>query len=258
MDKIKKYYERIGLSADTKTEYTYDFLKKIQYSHVTVIPYENLDLVRGKLLKFDIDSLYEKVITNGRGGYCFEVNALMSWLFKTLGFEVKDHLCRYLRGEVGVPERRHRVLAVKCEQGLFMCDAGVGQTAPRYPVKMEVGVVQEQFGETYKFDYNDKDGWILYDLYKGEWRKFISFTEEKQYEIDFEQASFFAERHPDSKFNKFPIIAIKTAEGRKTLNDREYKEFGSDGIICVEGNISDERMAELLEKEFNINLSTLK
>ena len=49
-----------------------------------------------------------------------------------------------------------------------------------------------------------------------------------------------------------------TADGRKTLNDREYKVFGKNGIECIEQDISDERMAQLLENEFNINLSTLK
>lgn len=258
MERIAKFYERLGLCADTKTEYTYEFIKNLQYSCVTVIPYENLDLVVGRLLKLDVDSLYEKIVTNGRGGYCFEVNALMAWALKSLGFEVKNHLARYLRGEESIPERRHRVLSVKCDEGIFMCDAGVGQSAPRHPVKIEAGLVQEQFGETYKFEYDEKFGWILYDLYKGEWRKFISFTEEEQYEIDFEQASFFVERHPGSKFNKFPIVAIKTADGRKTLNDREYKVFGKNGIECIEQDISDERMAQLLENEFNINLSTLK
>ena len=252
MTKTEKFLKRIGLNPCTKIEHTYDFLKLIQYNSVITIPYENLDIINGKAISLDADDIFEKIVEQGRGGFCFELNALLSWFLKEVGFEVKDYLARYLRRETTIPVRRHRILAVKCTEGEYMCDIGVGQIAPKYPVKIVEDILQTQLDEQYKFEKDACLGWVLNDFSKGEWRKFIAFTEENQLEVDFIQPSFYCEKHPESIFNKTVMTAIKTPTGRKTINDREYKEFTGTNVSYIEENISDERLKELLEKEFFI------
>lgn len=252
MTKTQLFFERIGLSPDTEITKDVEFLKLIQYNCVLNISYENLDILDKKPLKLDAESLFEKIVINKRGGYCFEVNALLSWFFKENGFEVKDYFARFLRGEREIPMRRHRILTVKCADGEYFCDIGIGQIAPRYPVKLETGLVQEQFGETYKFE-KDERGYVLYDLHDGEWREFISFTEDIAYEIDFVQPSFYCEAHPDSVFNKAPMLAIKTPEGRKTIDGKTYKVFDGVNLTHIEENISDERFFEVISSEFKTN-----
>ena len=61
-----------------KVEHTEEFLKKLQHNHVTTIPYENLDLVNQKLLVLEPEAVFNKIILGKRGGYCFEVNCLLS------------------------------------------------------------------------------------------------------------------------------------------------------------------------------------
>ena len=254
MTKIQKFLHRIGMNPDTKPEATYNFLKEVQYNAVISIAYENLDILDKIPLKLDADSLFEKIVEKGRGGYCFEVNGLLSWFFKECGFDVTDYFARFLRGESEIPMRRHRVLSVKCSDGDYFCDIGIGQIAPKYPILMKEGLVQEQFGESYKFEKDENLGWVLYDLHKGEWREFISFTTDKIYEIDFVQPSVYCELHPDSVFNKTPMIAIKTPDGRKTIDDRTYKIFVADELKYIEENVSDNRFKELLKEEFKIKI----
>ncbi len=253
MTNLRKFFVRIGMSPDTKIEKTYEFLKEVQYNCVTKIAYENLDILNKKPLSLENDDLFEKIVEKGRGGYCFEVNGLLAYMLREAGFEVNEHFARYLRGENGIPMRRHRILAVKCDDGVYFCDIGVGQPAPKYPVKIEEGLIQTQFDEQYKFDYDNTHGWILSDLYEGQWRKFVSFTEEKQYIVDFVQPSFYCENHPDSPFNKAPMIAIKTENGRKTVDGRTFKVFDGKELVHIEENMDDERFFEVLEKEFFIN-----
>ncbi len=253
MTNIQKFFSRIGLPYDTKIENNFEFLKKVQFACVTHIAYENLDILDSKPLSLEADALFEKIVEQGRGGYCFEVNGLLSWFFKEVGFRVEDYFARFLRGEKEIPMRRHRILAVECDDGRFFCDIGIGQPAPRYPVRIEAGVSQPQFDELYKFEKDEEFGWILYDLHEGQWRKFISFTEEIQYEVDFVQPSFYCEMHPSSPFNKVPMIAIKTETGRKTLDDRTFKVFENGNLSHIEENIPDERFFDVLNNEFFIN-----
>lgn len=252
MEKTKKFLKRIGMPQTFKIECTEEFLQNVQYHAVTSIPYENLDILEKKPLCLDKEALYEKIVERGRGGYCFELNGILSWFYKTLGFTVRDYFARFLRNEEGIPMCRHRVLSVECEGKLYFCDIGIGQKAPRHPLVMEAGYVQEQFGEVYKFEKDTDLGWVLYDLHAGTWRPFISFTEEKKYEVDFIQPSFYCEAHPASPFNKAPILSIKTKDGRKTINGRDFKMFSGEEVIYIEENISDARMKAILEKEFHL------
>ena len=64
----------------------------------------------------------------------------------------------------------------------------------------------------------------------------------------------YCETHPDSMFNKYSKVGIKTEDGRKSINDREYKVFVDEKVTYVEENLSDERLKEILEKEFLIKL----
>lgn len=246
----KSYLEKLGL---IKVEHTEDFLKQLQHNHVTTIPYENLDIVDGKLLCLTPDAVFEKVINGRRGGYCFELNCLLSAFLKENGFEVRDFLGRFLKGEEEIPVRRHRVLEVTLNEKKYIMDVGMGQAAPRYPLILQEKVVQQQFGESYKFVKEAGLGWVLYFLNKDKWEKLYAFTEEIQYEIDFELSSFWCEKHPSSKFNKTPMVAIKTEGGRKTINDREFKIFDGAGLTYIEENMTDERLYEVLLNEFNID-----
>ncbi len=254
MEKTEKFLERIGLSPNTKPTLSLDFLKTVQYHAVTRIPYENIDILAPKPHDLDPAALYEKIVLRGRGGYCFELNGILSWFLQAVGFTVHEHFARFLRNESQIPMCRHRILAVECEGERWFCDIGIGQSAPRYPVKIVEGLPSTQFGETYKFEKDADLGWVLYDLYGGEWRPFISFTEEKKYAVDFIQPSFYCEVHPDSPFNKMPILSLKTADGRKTINGRAYKVFAGDAVIYKEENISDARLETLIKEEFHLSV----
>lgn len=232
-DKIKKYFERLNLDIDIDNMILdYDLIKNLQYAHVTNIAYENFDILIDKPIDLDNDALFEKMINNNRGGYCFEINSLFNWLLSELGFKTTNYMARYLRGESETPMRRHRVIIVESESldGKYMCDAGIGERAPRYPLKLQEELEQEQFGEIYKFVKDEFYGWMIVDYHNGEWSPFFAFTEEIQLDKDYVMPSFYCEKHPDSPFNKTNIFAVKTENGRKTINDKSFKIFSGDDV----------------------------
>ena len=249
---IGRFLARIGLEPAASVKTDLDFLGRVQESCVLSIAYENLDILAGRAIDLEPEALYEKIVVRGRGGYCFELNGLLAHMLEEMGFAVTERFSRYLRGEPEIPMRRHRIAIVTLPDGDYMCDIGVGQIAPRFPLKVEAGLVQQQNGETYKFERDPKHGWVLWDLHHGQWREYICFTDDEAYEVDFVQPSFFCEAHPDSVFNKEPMIAIKTKEGRRTIDGRVYKVFEGEELVHIEEDISDARMAELLAGEFKL------
>lgn len=253
MVKINAFLRRIGLEG-TAPELTLEFLGKVQEACVLTIPYENLDILNNIPISLCADDIYDKIVTRNRGGYCFELNALLHHMLCMMGFSVRSCFARFLRGEKEIPFRRHRIVTVKLGDKEYLLDIGVGQVAPRLPLELCEGLIQTQNNEIYRFEKDSELGWVLYDLYKGEWRRYISFTDDTQYEVDFVPASFWCEKHPDSPFNKGPMLAIKTAKGRKTVDVDAFKVFEDEKLVSIEEGLSKEKLKRIYSNHFGIVL----
>ncbi len=249
-DKLNKIFARVGLMYTPDRSLDAALLGEIQYAFQKSVPYENLDIISGRALSLDYDDLYEKIVTRHMGGYCFEINGFLGEVYRSLGYEVTDYMARYLRGESEIPKRRHRVLAVRVGDVRCLCDAGIGQSAFRLPLVIEEGSISEQYGETYKITREPFLGWVVSDLYRGEWRKFYSFTEEEQLNKDYIMPSFWCEHSPDSPFNKAEMLSIKTDTGRITLDGTTFKIFDGESVTVRE--LSREELPEICEKYFGL------
>ena len=245
------YLERIGISP-AEVAHTYAFLKKLQESHICTVPYENLDILNDKAIDLSEDALFEKIVTNHRGGFCFELGGAVAMLLRALGFETKCYFGRFLRGEKEIPVRRHRVVVTECEGKRYIVEVGIGIEAPRAPLALEEGTPQACSNGTFRFSRDDFLGWVLCEKLDGEWSPYYSFTEEEQLDIDFIQPSFYCEKHPASPFNKSPMVALKTPNGRRAINDRDYKVFENGELIHIEENVTDARLYEILKDDFGI------
>lgn len=253
MSNTIRFLRRIGLT-DIKVEHTLEFLGRVQNACVLTIPYENLDILESIPISLDKDDIFDKIVTRHRGGYCFELNALLHNALVGMGFKVRSCFARYLRGETAIPFRRHRIVIVELDGEEYLLDIGVGQTAPRLPLKLEAGLIQTQGNEVYFFEKNDELGWVLCDIYKGCRRKYISFTNEAQFEVDFQPTSFWCEKHPDSPFNKAPMLAIKTEKGRMTVDGNDFKVFEGERLVSIKEGLSKDELRKIYSEYFGICL----
>ncbi|MEA4832624.1 MAG: arylamine N-acetyltransferase [Oscillospiraceae bacterium] len=248
---LDKWLDRIGYENNGTLVPSEETLAKIQYTHVTHVPYENLDIINGIPIALDINTLYDKIVTRRRGGYCFEINALFEAMLKEAGFVTESMFARFLRGTTGMQMRHHRVIRVYINGESFIADAGIGQSAPRIPVKLTEGAVQIICGEAYRFIRDPVLGYILQDLHEGKWRDFYAFTSEPQQEIDYMAASFWCEKSPDSPFGKQRMISIKTPDGRITIDGLVLKRFSPQGVEVHE--LREDEIPTILEEYFGIS-----
>jgi arylamine N-acetyltransferase len=92
-EQLARYFERIELeySQDARRQVSEDplgFLTTLQRHHLARVPFESLSLhySRHRLLSLDPEDLFKKIVDNGRGGYCMEVNTLFATVLRSLGF----------------------------------------------------------------------------------------------------------------------------------------------------------------------------
>jgi len=251
----KKYLDRIGFQG--KPEADYATLSELQYRHFLTVPYENLDILNNIPLSLDADDLYEKVVINKRGGYCFELNALFNILLIEIGFKTVSYFARFLLDEPEIPMRRHQIMRVEIDGEYFIADVGVGSVTPERSLKLTENEETEIRGVLYKFTKDPFLGWVLQYKYihgKKDWAPLYSFTEEPQIEVDFIQPNFFCQYHDDSIFNKENMIALRTSASKLTLDANLFKETDFTGKKLTEKHLTPTEIPEILSTRFGINL----
>ncbi len=80
-----------GLWTGTST-----MLAALMLAHMAAIPFENLDVLLGRGVRVDLDSVFAKLVTARRGGYCFEHGTLFQAALRALGIEAVAHAARVL------------------------------------------------------------------------------------------------------------------------------------------------------------------
>ncbi|MBL8045525.1 MAG: arylamine N-acetyltransferase, partial [Anaerolineales bacterium] len=81
------YLQRIGYTGSLTP--TAETLRGLHRAHLYNVPFENLDIALGRPIILEETKLFEKIVRQHRGGFCYELNGLFAWLLRQLGFSVE-------------------------------------------------------------------------------------------------------------------------------------------------------------------------
>lgn len=84
---VERYLRRIGRTSAVSVDR--DGLEALQRAHLTSVPFENLHVAARRGVRTDLAWSYAKVVEQGRGGWCFELNGAFGALLEELGFDVR-------------------------------------------------------------------------------------------------------------------------------------------------------------------------
>ena len=258
---VQAYLRRIGFRG--KVTKTAETLFKLQRCHLTSVPYESLDIWRGRAEPLTYEAMYDKIVNRRRGGYCFELNGLFAWLLRQLGFEVEEYFGRWLMDEtLEIPARRHRVIKVTIGKRAFIADVGVGQRAPLEPLELVPDKVLRSEGVDWRISRSDRLGFVQEAFLNGVWTKVYSFDCAPQEPIDFTYVHYFCVNAPSSFFRGNLIVYLPTANGRKSIRTVSDPESGMPvQMLAVSGKDgktlrtylrSERALAAALERHFGI------
>ena len=83
---VDEYLEWIGFGGTPRVDYA--TLARLQRLHMTAVPFENLFITQGIHLTTDAAASHDKIVRQGRGGWCFELNGAFGALLEAIGFRV--------------------------------------------------------------------------------------------------------------------------------------------------------------------------
>ena len=248
------YLRRIGHAG--ACEPTLDTLRAILVRHTNAIAFENLNPLLKWPVRLDEESLQRKLVREGRGGYCYEQNILLSHALQALGYSVTGLAARVLWNSAvagAVPPRTHMLLRVVLDGQSWLADAGFGVLTPTGPLRLKVDEEQATPHEPFRL-LADRGEFVMQAKIRGAWTALYRFGLQEQLLPDYEIANWYVSTHPESRFVN-GLMAARSAPGRRyTLLNNEFTVHHLDGVTDKRVLDSAAELRAVLEKDFQLTL----
>jgi N-hydroxyarylamine O-acetyltransferase len=254
---LDAYLRRIGYTGPLdSSEAT---LTALYRAHLAVIRFENLGIFIDGGVGVDLESIQEKLVLRGRGGYCYEHAQLFGAVLERLGFGVERLLARV--GPDGGPARprTHLTLRVRSGQQVWLADPGFGSSPPA-PLSLRryrSGGPQEVDGWIYEVTPDTEYGAQVTKLrgyQAGEWVTLHRWDEASVQPADVLLSNHYTSTHPDSWFTWQPVIVRRDPDAIRSVVGRGYT-VTSAGHVKTRRVLSDREFAAALTGEFGLTLT---
>lgn len=231
-------------------------LKHLQKLHLERYAFQCLSSVLHHPISLEEDDIYQKVIVERKGGYCFELNLLLMHLLCHLGFDVQFHSAKIVHNNEPFAKHAytHGFLLVTLDGQEYVVDIGYGGFNPTEPLRLNTEDVQETEYGNYKITPYEQ-GYYLAIQQGSEWRILYAFYKCPQYMPDLIVKNWYVSTHPDSPF-RTRLIASRIENGlRHNLLNNRYTVHLLNGEKNVTYFSSAEDVLALLERQFLIHIT---
>lgn len=252
-DQSQRYLDRIGYQADVRADA--DSLERLHLAHLQAVPFENLSIHWRESMALTEAHLYQKIVLDRRGGFCYEANSLFAALLRSLGFTTRLLSAR-VAGADGTYSSEFDHLAVLVElDEPWLVDVGFGDSFRR-PLRLVPSLIQSEQHRAYRLE-QEGDEYVLNQSILGRgWEPQYRFSLEPRVITDFQDRFEFHRDSPTSHFRKAPLATVATPAGRKTLSGLNLIHTTLEGER-IEQEIAEAAYQHMLESEFGIRRITL-
>jgi N-hydroxyarylamine O-acetyltransferase len=250
---LASYFKRVGYSGSALA--TLSTLEELHLLHPKAIVFENLDVLLGRPIRLDIESLIGKLVDNKRGGYCFEQNTLFQAVLRKIGFTVNSLGARVqwqYPNSIARP-RSHMVLQIRMPDASYIADVGFGLLTLTAPLRLEADTEQPTphgiyrlvpVGAEMRMEARTSEGWTPVCQ--------ISLREEAP--ADWEVYNWFTSTHPDSRFTRELVAARPAEEVRYGLLNNVLNTYYLDGHAERQIVETPKALAAMLRELFGLDL----
>ncbi len=250
---LDAYFARVGFNGARTA--SLDTLRDLHLAHAQTIAFENLNPLLGLPVPLELPSIEEKLVRSGRGGYCFEQNALLAAALRELGFKVTGLAARVMWNapEDAIRPRTHMLLKVDVDGESYIADVGFGSMTLTTPVRLVTDVEQPTAHEPFRLTRVDED-FKLQGLAGTEWKTLYRFDLRPQFPADYEMANHYTSSYPGSRFRSMLVAALPVPGGRYVLSNNQLTVHHTHGASerRVLGSVQEVR--QVLESMLGLTL----
>ena len=250
LEMVQNYLQTLNLHG---RELDFEFLSDVVTRHVATFAFSSVGCQLGKDLPLDFESLYQRIVIQRRGGYCFEQNGLLYGVLEELGFSPNLFLARVIYNKDTHPGLTHRITMVEYEGQQYVLDVGFGFLGPKLPVlmseiesndgKKNPRIAERRPGEYHMQIFKDGD---FYSLYRFELARYG--------QADCELGHFFSHRHPEANFVNHLVVSLIQENETLSLVDLKYWIITKSGNRCQDINDSGQ-LRRILVDELGVQVT---
>lgn len=254
---LEAYLTRIGHHGERGADLS--TLRRIVAGHADHIAFENLDPFLRRPVELEVGSIQAKLVTGGRGGYCFEHNLLLTNALDALGYRTAGLTARVLWNgpeDAPLPARGHMLVRVDLDEGPHLVDVGFGGLTLTGVLDLAPEVEQATPHEPFRL-LGVGEEFVMQARVRGSWKALYRFGLSEAVQADYELTSWYLSNHPASHFVT-GLMAARSPEGRRlTLQGPQFSVHHLDGASerCVLGSPAE--LMRVLEDDFFVDISGL-
>lgn len=223
---VHQYLTTLGLQDRT---HDFAFLSDLAARHLATFAFSSVGCLLGDDLPLDFESLFDRIVTRRRGGYCFEQNGLFFEVLEELGFSPRLVLARVIFNQDNEPGLTHRNSIVEYEGQSYVLDVGFGPHGPRVPVPMS-GTETKDGHQVFRVSERRPGEHHLQVLKDGDFAPLYRFELARYVQADCEVGHFYSHRHPSANFVNHLVVSLIKQTETLCLRDREYSVTTEAGI----------------------------
>jgi len=246
---VDTYLKRIGYEGSPRVDVATMF--DLHRHHLEAIPYENIDVQLERLVDLDIGRIYDKIVNDWRGGWCYEMNGIFGWALGEIGFDVTR-----MGGAVGREFSgkdnffgSHLILDVKIDGETWLCDVGFGD-AFHQPIRLVEGPF-EQRGFVFELVRDDRYWRVRNHVFGGS--PSYDFVHEPVDETLLQVTCDWLRTAPESPFTGWLVVQRFVADGFQIQQGLTAKHITPGGVTEHSIESADE-LVERLRSVFGLDV----
>ncbi|KAL2255933.1 hypothetical protein VTK26DRAFT_2457 [Humicola hyalothermophila] len=276
-EQLGQYFDHIGYGHNARQLVSEDplgFLTRLQRHHMARVPFENLGLHYSthRTLSLDPEDLFEKIVLNGRGGYCMELNEFFAVVLRSIGFTLISIGAR-VNGSRGWGGWNHQANLVTVDNKRYLVDVGFGSGTAPVPVPLEhdhefdhIAPMRGRLQYRALEEHTDPNQrvWVysLQETPDAPWKDQYAFTEIEFFAADYAIMNLNSSTSPASHFTQ-GVMCVRTildetkeqVIGRMILNKNYVKRRIRGEVEDLETLENEKQRIKALEKYFGVLLS---
>lgn len=254
---LDAYFARVGYSGPVTP--ALDVLQAIALQHTLAIPFENLNPLLRRPVPLDVPSLQQKMLRDGRGGWCFEHNILLGSVLGAIGYPVAGLAARVMWNSPpgAITPRSHMVLHVTVAGRAYIVDAGFGGLTLTAPLRLEPDIEQQTPHEPFRLTRPDEHAagaYVLEARVREEWKALYRFDLQPQMLVDYEVSNWYLCHSPTSHFLTTLVAARVGSDRRYALRNTDFTVHHRDGYTERRPLTSGADVRQTLEQVFGVTI----
>ena len=211
------YLNRI--SASTPTDISKAELDKLQLAHLQSVPFENLDISLRRKISLTEADIFNKVVYQNRGGFCYELNYCFYLLLKAYGFQVSLLSAQVFNGSEYGQEFDHLLLLLEVDDKTLIADVGFGDSFLK-AVDIDGSVSKEKYSN-YRVITDNNHYYLQKKQANEDWQIQYKFTLTPRLLTEFETMAQYHQTSENSPFTQKSTCTIATPDGRFTISGQK-------------------------------------